>query len=94
MAVAGGVDGAGAFQGRGLVWRSQAICGARRGDGTARGFVPWIYAVAEEERDPARWERERKNPKRLGEFSQAPVFGEGAGDGIWTGAALGRQREV
>ena len=35
------------------------------------GFVPWIYAVAEEERDPAGWERERKNPKRLGELSQA-----------------------
>ncbi len=60
MAVAGG------FEGGALVRRSVAICGARRVDGTARGFVARIFAVAEE----AGACRER-NPKRMGEMSQA-----------------------
>jgi hypothetical protein len=62
---------AGGFGGGALVRRSMAISGARREDGTARGFVPWIYAVAEEDPGPSWWERQRKNPKRLGELSQA-----------------------
>jgi hypothetical protein len=32
-------------------------------------FLPWIFAV--EDRDPGRWERLGKNPKRMGELSQA-----------------------
>lgn len=51
------------------VWRSVAICGARRGDGTARGFVSSIFAVAEEE--GAYWRGRERNPKRMGEMSQA-----------------------
>jgi hypothetical protein len=42
------------------------------GDGDSRvvpGFVPWIFAVA----DPGEswWERRKRNPKRMGEISQA-----------------------
>jgi hypothetical protein len=39
------------------------------GDGAAPGFVPWIFAVADP--DPGWWERQRSNPKRMGELSQA-----------------------
>ena len=42
------------------VRRSVAICGARRADGSARGFVSWIFAVAEED-----------GASRMGELSQA-----------------------
>jgi hypothetical protein len=62
------------FGGNGArVRRSIAICGAsaERGEGygdrAAGGFIGWIHAVAEEE-DGAKRER---NPKRLGELSQA-----------------------
>ena len=34
------------------------------------GFVPWIFAVAEETAEEW-WGRRRRNPKRLGEISQA-----------------------
>ena len=34
-----------------------------------RGFIPWMMAEAEPQR--AWWERRRKNPKRMGEISQA-----------------------
>ena len=53
--------------------RSVVICGARPGEGegcgdrAVSGFLSWIHAVAEED-DGARRER---NPKRLGELSQA-----------------------
>lgn len=41
------------------------------GDGGAvGGFIPWIMAVAEETGD-AWWERRKRNPKRMGELSQA-----------------------
>jgi PD-(D/E)XK endonuclease len=53
--------------GQSLLRKSVAICGARRADGVERGFVSEIFAVAEEE-DGARRER---NPKRMGEMSQA-----------------------
>ena len=73
MAVAGG------FESGALVRRSVAICGARRVDGTARGFVARIFAVAEE----AGACRER-NPKRMGEMSQAAflVKGQSLGFGL------------
>ncbi len=64
MAVAGG------FESGALVRRSVAICGARRVDGTARGFVSRIFAVAEEAGES--WvEKTKRNPKRMGEMSQA-----------------------
>jgi len=50
-----------------LVRRSVAICGARRADGTVRGFLSRIFAVADE----GEGREERKNPKRMGELSQA-----------------------
>jgi hypothetical protein len=34
------------------------------------GYVPWIMAVAEDAED-AWWERRKRNPKRMGEVSQA-----------------------
>jgi PD-(D/E)XK endonuclease len=42
--------------------------------GAVPGFVPWIFAVADP--DPSGWERgrgkrEKRNPKRMGELSQA-----------------------
>jgi PD-(D/E)XK endonuclease len=46
---------------------SIVICRAGSRGEAARGFLPWIQAVAEEE-DGAKKER---NPKRLGELSQA-----------------------
>jgi hypothetical protein len=59
MAVKSGGDGVGDDVGDGV------------GDGGAvRGFVPWIMAVAEEPGDS--WlERRKRNPKRMGELSQA-----------------------
>jgi hypothetical protein len=39
------------------------------GDDAVPGFVPWIFAVADPE--PGWWERQRSNPKRMGEVSQA-----------------------
>jgi hypothetical protein len=39
------------------------------GDDAVPGFVPWIFAVADSE--PGWWERQRSNPKRMGELSQA-----------------------
>jgi hypothetical protein len=69
------VDGAGEdgcqVRGSVLLGRSRAICGARRVDGAVRGFVPWIFAAEEEGPNPSWWERQRKNPKRMGELSQA-----------------------
>ena len=51
------------------VWRSVAICGARGMDRTVRGFVPWIHAVIDE---GGVWAKGReRNPKRVGEVSQA-----------------------
>jgi hypothetical protein len=50
--------------------RVLAICGARRVGGAVRGFIPSIYAVAEKDWD-ARVERRERNPKRMGEMSQA-----------------------
>jgi hypothetical protein len=50
--------------------RSLAICGARRVGGAVGGFIPSIFAVADEEGD-ARVERRERNPKRMGEMSQA-----------------------
>jgi len=42
-----------------------------RGEGgdAVPGFVPWIFAEADP--DPGWWERQRSNPKRMGELSQA-----------------------
>jgi hypothetical protein len=41
-----------------------------RDGGAVRGFIPWIMAVAEEPGDS--WlERRKRNPKRMGEVSQA-----------------------
>ena len=68
MAVAGGFEGGALVRRVGFFGQSRAICGARRRDGTARGFLPWIFAVAE---DGARVERKERNPKRMGELSQA-----------------------
>jgi hypothetical protein len=39
------------------------------GDEAVPGFVPWIFAEADP--GPGWWERERSNPKRMGELSQA-----------------------
>jgi hypothetical protein len=39
------------------------------GDYAVPGFVPWIMAVADP--DASWWERACRNPKRMGEFSQA-----------------------
>jgi hypothetical protein len=39
------------------------------GDSAVPGFVPWIFAEADAE--PGWWERQRSNPKRMGELSQA-----------------------
>ena len=39
--------------------------------GGFRFVVPWIMAMAEEEREAGWWERRRWNPKRMGEVSQA-----------------------
>jgi PD-(D/E)XK endonuclease len=81
----GGVAGGATRRGRSVVMevdfggdgarirRSVVICGARPGEGegcgdrAVSGFLSWIHAVAEED-DGARRER---NPKRLGELSQA-----------------------
>ncbi|HWY22643.1 MAG TPA: hypothetical protein VNX26_15555 [Candidatus Acidoferrum sp.] len=38
-------------------------------DNAVPGFVPWIFAMADP--NPGWWERERSNPKRMGELSQA-----------------------
>jgi hypothetical protein len=38
-------------------------------DEAVRGYLPWIFAEAEG--DGAGWEREKRNPKRMGELSQA-----------------------
>jgi hypothetical protein len=38
-------------------------------DNAVAGFVPWIFAMADP--NPGWWERERSNPKRMGELSQA-----------------------
>jgi hypothetical protein len=38
--------------------------------GAGPGYVPWIMAVAEDAED-AWWERRKRNPKRMGEVSQA-----------------------
>jgi hypothetical protein len=43
--------------------------GGGDGDEAVPGFVPWIFAVADP--DPGWWERQRSNPKRMGELSQA-----------------------
>ena len=45
--------------------------GAKCGDGdeAVPGFVPWIFAEADA--DAGWWERQRSNPKRMGELSQA-----------------------
>ena len=39
------------------------------GDEAVPGFVPWIFAEADA--DSGWWERQRSNPKRMGELSQA-----------------------
>ena len=51
------------------VRRSVAVCGARQVGGAVRGFAPRIFAVAEE--NGAWVERRERNPKRMGEMSQA-----------------------
>jgi hypothetical protein len=62
MAVEGGGDGV----------RDQRADGIRDG-GAVRGFIPWIMAVAEEPRDS--WlEKRKRNPKRMGELSQAAFW--------------------
>jgi len=38
-------------------------------DGAVPGFLPWIFAEADP--DASWWERACRNPKRMGEFSQA-----------------------
>jgi len=38
--------------------------------GAVAGFIPWIMAVAVEPGD-SWWERRKRNPKRMGELSQA-----------------------
>jgi PD-(D/E)XK endonuclease len=59
MAVKSGGDGMGNGVGDGV-----------GGGGAVPGFVPWIMAVAEEPGDS--WlERRKRNPKRMGELSQA-----------------------
>lgn len=55
-------------------------------NGINQRYIPWIFAEADES-----WEERRKrNPKRLGELSQA-AFLLKAEFGIWPGGALGRQ---
>jgi hypothetical protein len=58
--------------------------GARWGDGddAVPGFVPWIFAG--EDPDAGWWERQKSNPKRMGELSQAAflVKAQGLGFGL------------
>jgi PD-(D/E)XK endonuclease len=71
MAVGGSEGGSGSgSEGEDQVEVGSFDRDAVRESGAKPGFVPWIFAVAEDAEE-GWWEKRKRNPKRLGELSQA-----------------------